>query len=559
MAEQDPQSTPTVRTAQEPSISILAPEVAARIAAGEVIERPASVVKELVENALDAGARRVEVLVEGGGLDLIRVADDGCGIPATELELAFQRHGTSKLRSDADLERLMTLGFRGEALPSIAAVAEVVCQTRHVQDNLGAELCLRGGQVIDRRPLARQPGTTVTVEDLFANVPARRKFLRARTTETGLAIQVVGHLALARPDIAFRLVTDGRQIFATAGDSDLRTAALAVRGAAFVRGAFDLGPLDINDANGQVLARVHGLLGPTQEQRAGRSGLSLFVNRRWVQNRTLNHAIEEGYRTFIRTGRYPVAIVFLDVLPEKVDVNVHPAKTEVRLLHERELYGGLRDAVSSALPLNQSTWEGDSLEEDHPDLGFSPDGLRVLGQIATTYIVAEGGLGLYLVDQHAAHERALLQDLREKSGRGVEQQQLLTPEVVELPPAAGLEPDEVCASLADLAFDAEPFGSSSVLVRALPGILAGRQALAGLEETLDALADQPNRPDWRERLSIELACKTAIKAGESLAPEEMQALVQRLGETHLHETCAHGRPTSLLLSHNQLAKQFGRT
>jgi DNA mismatch repair protein MutL len=543
---------------EPPLISILPPEVAGRIAAGEVVERPASVVKELVENALDAEARRIEVLVEGGGLELIRVADDGCGIPADQLELAFERHGTSKLRTDADLERLTTLGFRGEALPSIAAVAEVSCQTRARPEAVGIALRLRGGNVIERRPLARQPGTTVTVEDLFAELPARRKFLRARTTEAGLAVQVVGHLALARPDVAVRLVVDGRQIFATPGNADLRTAALAVRGPAFVRGAFMVGPLDLPGAHGRPLARLHGLLGPTQEQRAARSGLSLFVNGRWVQNRALSHAIEEGYRTFIRTGRHPVAVVFLDLPPEAVDVNVHPAKSEVRLLYERELFGGLRDAVRAALPVTQSTWDDQADESADAQLSFSAEGLRVLGQVGATYIVAEGSLGLYLVDQHAAHERALLERLHATAGRGLERQQLLAPEVVELPPAAGLEPDEVSATLAGLGFEADVFGPNSVLVRTLPAVLAERQALAGLEAAFDALADSPERPDWRERLSVELACRTAIKAGDSLSSEEMLALVRRLGETRLRETCAHGRPTSILLSHDQLARQFGR-
>jgi DNA mismatch repair protein MutL len=541
------------------AISILRPEVAARIAAGEVIERPASVVKELVENALDADAKRVEVQIEGGGLELIRVADDGCGIPGDQVELAFQRHGTSKLRTDADLEHLATLGFRGEALPSIAAVSEVLCLTRSSQESTGVGVRLSQGSVVEQRLLTRQPGTTVTVEDLFGELPARRKFLRARTTEGGLAAQVVMHLALARPDVAFRLVADGRQVFATPGDSDLRSAALSIRGPAFVRGAHELGPIDLADERGQRLAHLHGLLGPTQEQRAGRSGLSLFVNRRWVQHRALSYAIEEGYRTFIRTGRHPVAVVFLEVPPESVDVNVHPAKTEVRLLRERELYSGLRDAVLAALPHTQSTWDDEPLKETDPRLGLSADGLRVLGQAGGTYIVAEGDLGLYLVDQHAAHERALLEQLRNNAARGREQQQLLAPEVMELPPAAGLEPDEVCATLGDLAFQAEPFGSASILIRALPAVLAERSALAGLEEALDLLADEPARPDWRERLSIELACKTAVKAGDRLGTEEMLALIQRLGESRLSETCAHGRPTSLLLSHIQLSRQFGRS
>lgn len=541
-----------------PQIAVLPPEVAARIAAGEVIERPASVVKELVENALDAGARRIEVLIEGGGLDRIRVADDGRGIPAGQVELAFSRHGTSKLRSDADLGRLATLGFRGEALPSIAAVAEVTCATRATDEPIGVSLALSGGRVGERSALARQPGTTISVEELFAELPARRKFLRTRATEGGLATQVAGHLALARPDVGVRLVIDGRCVFSTPGDGDLRAAALAVRGAGFVRGAHLLGPLELATPAGQPLGRLHGLLGPTREQRSGRSGLSLFVNGRWVQNRTLRHAVEDGYRTFIRTGRHPVAIVFLEVPPETVDVNVHPAKSEVRLLRERELHSGVRAAVLAALPLTQHRWDEEADEQAGAELALSADAMRVLGQVAATYIVVEGALGLYLVDQHAAHERALLEELRGRSARGQQRQGLLAPEVVELPPAAGLSPDEVCAALLGLGFEAEPFGAASVLVRAVPAVLAERRALAGLEAVLDGLAETAGRPDWREALSIELACKTAVKAGDSLAADEMLALVRQLGEVELGETCAHGRPTSLLLSHSQLARQFGR-
>jgi DNA mismatch repair protein MutL len=543
---------PALRT-----IAVLPDEVVARIAAGEVIERPASVVKELVENACDAGARRIEVLIEGGGLERIRVADDGCGIPAEQVELAFARHGTSKLRHDQDLGALRTLGFRGEALPSIAAVAEVRCQSRAVGEQVGLDLRLSGGRPVERRPLARQPGTTITVDELFAELPARRKFLRARTSEGAAAVQVASHLALARPDLAFRLVVDGRQVFATVGNGELRAAALAVRGAGFAQGAHLLGPLDLVGERGLQLGRLSGLLGPTREQRAGRTGLSLFVNGRWVQNRALFHAVEEAYRTHVRTGRHPVAILFLEVDPAAVDVNVHPAKSEVRLLHERELYGRLHQAVLAALPLQQHAWAEMLDGEQEAPLPLDASPLRVLGQAGGTYIVAEGAQGLYLVDQHAAHERVLLEQLRAGSQREL-RQALLTPEVVDLPASVGLEPEQVSAALLELGFEAEPFGASAVLVRALPAVLAERRALAGLEEALDLLAEGNHGLDWRERLSLELACKTAIRAGDQLSPAEMLALIQQLGETHLSETCAHGRPTSVLLSHHQLARQFGR-
>jgi DNA mismatch repair protein MutL len=541
-----------------PRIAVLPDEIAGRIAAGEVIERPASVVKELIENALDAGARRIEVLIEGGGLELIRVSDDGSGIPADQLELAFARHGTSKLRSDDDLRRLGTLGFRGEALPSIAAAAFVTCQTRSSWDPLGVQACFEAGRLLRREPLARQPGTTVTVEELFAALPVRRRFLRARSTEAGQCAQVASHLALARPEVALRLVVDGRTAFQTAGDGDLRAAALAVRGAAFARDAADLGPLDLTDRSGALLARVSGLLGPPRDQRAARSGLSIFVNGRWVQNRSLAHAVEEGYRTAVRTGRHPVAIVFVSVPLEGVDVNVHPAKGEVRLLAEREIHAGLQRAVTAALPRLQHSWSEQGPLDERPGLDLGVEGLRILGQAGGTYIVAEGAQGLYLVDQHAAHERVLLEQLRAGAGQPAARQQLLAPEVVEVPLLAGLEPDQLSALLETLGFEAQPFGPASVLIRALPAVLAERQALGGLREAFAALAEAPPSADWRERLSLELACKTAVKSGDRLSPDEMQALLRRLGEAELAQHCAHGRPTSILLSHRQLARRFGR-
>jgi DNA mismatch repair protein MutL len=539
-------------------IRVLPDEVAARIAAGEVVERPASVVKELVENALDAGASRVEVRLEGGGLDRIQVLDNGRGVPADQVDLAFARHGTSKLRSDADLDRLRTLGFRGEALPSIAAVAEVTFLTRAEAEPVGLELHLSGGRVGRRRQTARQPGTTVTVEDLFLDLPTRRRFLRARAAEAGLCVQVVSHLALTRPDVAFRLLSEHREVFSTPGDGELRSAALAVRGPAVVRGAHELGPIELIDARGGRIGVLRALLGPTQEQRATRAGLSLLINGRWVQNRALAHAVEEAYRTHLPVGRHPVAIVSLDLPPETVDVNVHPTKAEVRLLRESEIYAQLHKAVREALPVGQHLLFDEAADEDQATLAFSGQGLRVLGQAGETYIVAEGALGLYLVDQHAAHERILLERLR-ASQDASPRQQLLDPEPLQLPSSSGLEPEEVAATLHQLGFDAEPFGERTVLVRALPAVLADRQALAGLADALDALTEAPCGPDWRERLALELACKTAVRAGDRLAPDEMLALLQQLGETRLHEHCAHGRPTSLLLSHTQLARQFGRT
>jgi DNA mismatch repair protein MutL len=397
---------------------------------------------------------------------------------------------------------------------------------------------------------------TITVYDLFADLPARRKFLRARSTEAALCAQVAGHLALGRPDVAFRFISDGRSVFSTAGDGDLRTAALAVRGGSFARGAAELGPLELVDERGAWLGRAHGLLGPTQEQRAARTGLSLYVNRRWVHNRALGHAVEEAYRSYVRTGRHPVAAIFLELPPNQVDVNVHPAKSEVRLLREREIFQRLREAIRQALPPVQQIWDEHEPLAELPGTEAGP--ARVVGQVGNTYLVVDGAMGLYLVDQHAAHERVLLERLTVSRVGDLDRQTLLAPELVQLSGDFELGPEELASALVELGFEAEPFGPDGLLVRALPAVLAQRNALAGLEEALRSLGGPSGGPSWRERLAVELACKTAVRAGDTLSSEEMAALVAQLGETRLNQTCAHGRPTSILLLHDQLARQFGR-
>lgn len=535
---------------QTPGIRVLSPEVAGRIAAGEVVERPASVVKELVENAIDAGAQRVEIEVTAGGAESISVADDGWGIRADELPLAFARHATSKLASDDELGSIHTLGFRGEALPSIAAVAHVTCLSRSAADPEGRRIAVSFGTPEIAEVAVRAAGTTVLVQDLFARVPARRKYLRGRAAETAAATQTVQHLALSRPEIKFELRVDGRVTFTSGGDGDLTPVAMAVLN---LERPDQLVPIDVVDELGA--SRVWGVLGGPHTDRATRSGMSFFVNGRWIQSRWLNFAVEEACRTWTPTGRFPIAVVHLEIPATELDVNVHPRKSEVRLLRERAVFALVQRGIRAALLAGQGSevarW-GQADEDLH-----RPDALRVLGQVTDTYIIAEGHDGLYLVDQHAAHERVLLEALR-RDGEAQAYQWLIEPMVLPLSGEVIGEAEAAVAALSEAGFACELFGDESVLVRAVPAALVDRQPLQVLSDSLDQIAALPGARDWRSSLAVALSCRAAIKAGQRLETTEMQALLEQLGEAEICGACAHGRPTAILMRHEDLARQFGR-
>jgi DNA mismatch repair protein MutL len=546
------------------SIQVMDPHLAAKIAAGEVIERPASVVKELVENALDAGARHVRVEIDGGGAERILVADDGHGIAADEVELAFRRHATSKLRTETDLNALATLGFRGEALPSIAAVADVICSTRMASEAVGTQLRIEMG-AFSHSPVARQAGTTMVVEGLFGRFPARRKFLRGRSAEAAACVQSVTPLALAFPEVHFVVFVDGREALLTPGDGELRVALLAVLGADAAEHLVEIPRTVLDGDAGGAVVEARGVCADGSYTRAGRSGVTVLVNRRPVQNRTLTYAVVEAYGSLVQIGRQPVAVVDLRVPPDEVDFNVHPSKLEVKLLRERAVYAAIQRALRSALAVADwpvATWSDDSGAE--LEAGESLRELRVLGQAGKTYLIAEGEAGVYLVDQHAAHERVLLEQLRVGLHGRSEQQLLLEPLVLDVPPAAVALVEQVALDLAALGFALEPFGPRQVLVRGVPGLLVDRQPRRVVQETLVTLATNTHglvieqHASWAERLATVLACRSAVRAGDALALPEMEGLLRQLSEANLCRTCAHGRPTAILLSHAQLEKEFGR-
>lgn len=568
----------------------LSPETVAKIAAGEVIERPASVVKELVENALDAGARRISVEIGRGGIDLIRVSDDGCGIAAADLPLAFERHATSKLLSDSDLGEITTLGFRGEALPSIAAVADVEMTSRPATADAGAVLRAEGGSVVACSPTGAPPGTIVTVRGLFRRQPARLKFLRSLQSEAAQIASVMGHFALAYPEVRFSLVTDGRLTLSTPGSGRLVEAAAGVYGHQVAEQLLSLGDEEAEEEEG--VAAVSGLVSPAGLSRATRSYISLFINRRWVRNRPLAFAVEEAYRGVLMTGRYPIAVIGLRIRPSEVDVNVHPAKTEVRLRRERDVFATLqrkvRRTISKYSPVpdvSTSAWspswparvpltEGDETRQrrmldeagaavaagpaEQPALTRQLPVLRALGQVGLTYVAAEGPQGLYLVDQHAAHERILFERFLVVTDAPSDKQALLEPVAVELSSRQRALISELAEALTEQGFVIEPFGDEACLVRAVPPSLGDRDVAAAVLRFLDLLEAEDKAADGRERVAMSLACHGAVRAGQALTPDEMRELLRQLEETQSPGTCPHGRPTMIHLSADALAREFRR-
>ncbi len=607
----------------------LGSEIAAKIAAGEVVERPASVVKELVENALDAGARHVTVELLNGGLQLLRVTDDGCGIPADELTLAVARHATSKIRLLDDLERIRTLGFRGEALASVAAVSRITLLSRPREATFGAQLEVDEGVASAVTAAGAPAGTSVTVRDLFASVPARLKFLKTRTTEAGHAAHLVQQYALAFPEVRFTVLSEGREVFRSPGDGRLLSVIAAAYGLGVAEEMIPLadtesgevgvaGAATVGSADG--LPTVSGYVSRPSCYKATRQYLSFFVNGRWVQSRTLGFAVEEAYHSLLLAGRHPIAVVRIAVDPAEIDVNVHPAKTEIKFLHERRIYALVQRAVREAVIATAETpnvapsafgiphwglgdeartelsdaseeqavlWKGGQVSPgtqggeasaDGRTGGFAVPGeqagalvgggklplLRVLGQISQSYIMTEGPDGVYMVDQHAAHERILLEKmLAEWRARTPASQMLLEPLPVEFTPGEWESVEAHWEPLTSIGFQLEPFGGMTLLVRALPAALAnlprGQTVRELLVELAGADAEAASHGEtWEEHSLANVACKAAIKAGQTLSPEEQRELIRQLEGAQAHQSCCHGRPTMVHLSLSALERQFDR-
>jgi DNA mismatch repair protein MutL len=571
------------------TIRILPPEVSVLIAAGEVVERPASVVKELIENSLDAAASQVSIDVRQGGLGLIRVTDNGKGVASDVLALAFHRYATSKVTLARDLTRITTLGFRGEALPSIAAVADVEMLSRPANAVAGAYLRLVDGTPVEQGTRGAPVGTTVTVLHLFAKQPARRKFMRPPPAENQQIASLVSQYALAYPEVRFSLRLNARQALLTSGSGDLADAVANVYGAEIAAVMLPMRwPLD----GERTAIRVSGLASPPHVSRASRGYVSLFVNRRWVLNRRLTFAVEEAYSGLMPAGRHPIAVVDLRLPCEEVDVNVHPTKAEVRFRQENDAFAAVQRAVRQALleqapvpsvastagaavaqpaapeePTPPPLWQRAVEAEGQPQAAagtaapppkVSLPMLRVVGQIGNTYIVAEGPEGMYLIDQHAAHERVLFEEIcAARQRRGMDAQGLLEPAIVEVSPRHKEIILAYYEALSEHGFQLEPFGERTYLVRAIPAILAEKDLSRAFAELLDILSEEA-AVDPQDRVAFSLACHAAVRAGQSLALEEMRELVRRLEQAEVPHTCPHGRPTMIHMSTALLEKEFRR-
>jgi DNA mismatch repair protein MutL len=567
-------------------IQVLGPQVIARIAAGEVIERPASVVKELVENALDAGATQISVEIAGSGLELIRVSDNGCGIPAADLELAFQRHATSKITRFEDMFALNSLGFRGEALPSIAAVADVEVTSCPAGGNNGAFIRFENGSKSKQGKLGRQTGTSISAARLFQSVPARLKFLKSRPTETAHIANVVSQYALAYPEVKLSLITDGKDSLITPGTGQLIDAITQVYGLDVSREMLDVNGLDNNG-----VAKIRGMAATSAVSRATNNYISLFVNRRWITSRRLVYAVEEAYHGLLMTGKHPIAILNIEVPPQDVDVNIHPTKSEVKFKDESAVFRAVQKAVRQALvqttPVSQiSEFSASYQTSSQPQMFRGSDSptserhtithqtlasgeplatpktalptLRLLGQIKNSYIVAEGPDGLYLIDQHAAHERILFEKLsREKTLGTLEVQALLAPETFEVTPVQATLLTSRLDELAEIGFLIEGFGVNTYLARTIPRLLADKKWKAMLGELLETAGRE--RSQFIERLMALTACHSAVRFGQTLSEDEMRALLRQLEQVELPNSCPHGRPTLICLTHEQLVREFKRT
>jgi DNA mismatch repair protein MutL len=629
-------------------IHVLPANLVSQIAAGEVVERPASVVKELIENAIDAGATDLTIETRDGGRSFIRISDNGSGIPAAEAELAFGRHATSKLATADDLTHITTLGFRGEALASIASVARVTCLTRAREETVGTRLTVEGGVIVERSPVGAPAGTVITVENLFYTVPARLKFLKSDTTERRQIDLLISRYALAYPAIRFNLIHNGRTSFQTTGNGSLPDVLIAVYGLEVAEQMLALTPrppLPKSDSgfqergSGSLLSpddrllssgegpgvRVTGYISAPALSRANRSDMTIFVNGRWVQDRGLNAAVLQAYHTLLMVGRFPLFIIRVELDPEDVDVNVHPAKTEVRFRSSDAIFRAVQRTVRRTLidhaPIPQvqpstptSAWQpsfdthealsqlarleqlrslqpvqttvdrgsvnqetvqdagskkqeataGDQLlttNNQLPTTNYQLPPLRVIGQIGAMYVIAEGPDGMYLIDQHAAHERVLYERfMADKAALNLAVQNLLDPIPVEVSPDESTLLEEHREALSAIGLQLEPFGSSTWLVRSIPALLINDDIRIALNELIaDLIAgDLPFAANEEAKLITRVCKRAAIKGGQVLSSQEMNELIRQLELCASPRTCPHGRPTMIHFSASQMAREFGR-
>jgi len=583
-------------------IHLLDDEVASQIAAGEVVERPASVVKELVENALDAQATKVNVAIELAGRKLIEVSDNGIGIPANELPLAVLRHATSKLFQADDLFHISTLGFRGEALAAVGSVSRMTIISRFREAEEGARLYIEGGHAGTLETVGSPVGTIVRVENLFYNVPARLKFLKSEATEKRYIDNLVTRYALAYPQVRFQMHQDNRPSLMTSGNGNRREVLASFYGIEIAKQMLEVLAVD-------GIIQISGFISPTSITRSNRRELTFFVNRRPVQDVSLSTALLQAYHTLLMVGRYPLAVLFLEIPAEEMDVNVHPTKAEVKFREPDVVFRAVQSAVRRALlahtpvpalgtspywktgdwqsrpkfedehwvepgettpttPEQAPTWIGnrqESQSELPPTQNRIPL-LRLVGQVAAAFLVAEGPDGLYLIDQHAAHERVLFEKMMLAVGQpdagyeGVTAQTILEPQTVNLTSAQASLLSEQLNNLAKIGFRVEEFGRNTFIVRAIPLLLAGIDPAAALYSLVEDFEEDetPLQKEIEARLVARICKRVAVKAGQTLSPQEQRSLLADLENCKSPRTCPHGRPTMIHLSVDLLERQFGR-
>ncbi len=572
------------------TIKILPETIASQIAAGEVVERPASAVKELIENAIDAGASAISVETSEAGKRLIVVADNGSGIPAEELPLAIARHATSKLQSAEDLFEIHTLGFRGEALASIGSVARLTLTSKPEAQLAGYRLRVDGGIVGASGSVPAPTGSEVRVEDLFFNVPARMKFLKSDSTENRQITGLVTRYALAYPHIRWNLIQDQRTVFKTTGSGNQMEILQELFGA---QDSKQLLPIAFSERE----IGIKGFVSSLSLNRSNRKDITFFVNGRWVQDSALTAAVIKAYNTLLMVGRYPVAVLFIELPAKQVDVNVHPSKAEVRFRDADQVFSALQRAIRRGLlayspvpELRPANLWGRQANHDESGTVFGPSGfagawgdasaapqaaqpqsylplerlplLRLIGQVAATYLIAEGPDGLYLIDQHAAHERVLFDQLMAQyHAAAVPTQALVQPVAVEFPAEKALTLSQQLPGLRKLGFEVEDFGPNAFLVRSVPAVFAAGDPKAILQALVEDFEEdeEPLAAEIEAKIAGRVCKRLAVKAGKILSESEQKALLLNLEASQSPRTCPHGRPTMIHLSAALLERQFGRT
>ena len=574
-------------------IEVLDPQISSLIAAGEVIERPVSVIKELIENSIDSGATRINIETVSGGLDQIKISDNGSGINSEDSPLVFERFATSKVRNKDDLMQITTLGFRGEALFSIAAVSEIEMITKTISDKLATQIFVDQGKINSISYTASVVGTMICVSNLFKNFPARKKFMKTPRSEAAKITSLVQQFILSHPGISFELIQNNSKKFFSVGNGDLRDAVSSVYGDETSSEMLEI----ISDPNQEI--KITGLIGSVFQHRQNRNGISLYINGRMVQNRSLSFSLEQAYHDHIPNKKFPIGVINIQVPFDEIDVNIHPAKTEVRLINENQIFSLLQRSVRKTLnsdslvkrvPVFQNNTSLSTQNSDPSEFWPIPksndnnlnyfenisstndlrgsesslkeilDSLLVIGQISLTYIVCEGNNGLYLVDQHAAHERILFESILSRNlNEDVEIQRFLDPFVLEVDDFQREFLEENLESITSLGYLVEEFGTNSMILRGVPKIISTKDPVDSFVELINNDSRKfMNMPSSFEKIVATIACHGSVRAGDKLAITQMQDLIDQLKFAENSNNCPHGRPTVLNVDTKTIETYFGR-